>query len=495
MITRMQQLADVAQSAEKYKVQPLGEIVNEAATKNGDQTPSLLVRMAADGILTAASLAAGGDKSGKSDIAVAAGFAAGFVNEAENFIEFNPAVSNFMESMISKCLNPSANLTTVVDASTQQSLDDLHTVLKQSKDAGQWDGHSPFSTKIASREYVVGPKGEMYVHDDSTGVDTIQTSEADGTYTVVSKAKNGDVTGFTSQYNFTTTTDAAGQKILTITTKGEPPETIKLIEDGQGFDVIIPATDAEHPARKLTLRNADDINRFDLLLQHLIAMKLEAGNSYGVQNVFDQFNDKHLTLSALKSQFAQMAESALAPVLLALGSPDGKTGPTARINGGDNVPIYYDFSTGNTSIGGQGPCADFVFHPGVDVPTDGFAFIAAGVATLLRRNSPLSETEEAQVINTAISTAMAIAQSFQNSAAVDSGAALAELASINSTLAGIATVAASLAQCYVNDAMCTIETGMKKLEDIPQLNNAGYRHDILFGNINVDVSSTAVAYT
>jgi hypothetical protein len=89
---------------------------------------------------------------------------------------------------------------------------------------------------------------------------------------------------------------------------------------------------------------------------------------------------------------------------------------------------------------------------------------------------------------------MAIAQSFQNSAAVDSGAALAELASINSTLAGIATVAASLAQCYVNDAMRTIESGMKKLEDIPRLNNAGYRHDILFGNISVEASSAAVVY-
>lgn len=477
MITRMEQLADVAVSADHYKVPTIGEI---ASTTSGEQRVGLIAKLVGEGILTASTMLRNDavEKSG-SDTSVK-GFAQALINEAEQFIEFLPTLGDGISTLFSNHLDPSIRLTTVVDGETQKTLDGMNRAFESYLASHPSDLNKQFSFTEGDCEYTSGPHGERYVFDKSTHIETIDTVAADGTHTVVTKMESGEVHGFTSQYSFTMN-GPDKQKILTITTKGEPPQTVKLIENGSGFDVILDSDDPSFPPAVLHLRDAADVAKFDLLMQHMIAMNVQDNHLYTKKNLYDDFYDSRLTAAVLMAQYkllGQLVGNPVMPLSLVLGSADGSAAPSATLSTEGGVPITYDFDSGDVSIGGTPDAPDFVFH--VDRPTDGTAFGLLMSTSGLTRGG-VDKAIEDQQIAAAKALAASIVSEFQYNPSVNPYALIGQLLEAFGRLNVFGTPAASFAQADISSALNSIYAGMSKLNENPLLDNPAFRTDVLNG--------------
>lgn len=440
------------------------------ATKIGEK-PSLILNLLVNQQLTEKDFGTVTDKQKDSPVS---GLVQAVINDAEQFIEFGPVIKALSDTLLSK-LATTADVKPVpppMNADTQTSVSAMNEIYKK------WDKVTPFSIDQGDSHYVGGPHGELFVHNNSTHVDTLKTSSSDDA-TVITKSIDGVVQGYTSKFTFTTQIQSDGRKLLTITTNSVPAASISLVEskDGKGFDVVDPlkaTNDPHYLLRSLTTQG--DVQKFDFLIQQFVA----AGGKYSREELLA---DLGLTFEQLQQKYAQPNQSqpsidatasAIEPLTLKLGQ--GTQPPVAEIHGNDNIPIYYNFDTGETSVYGFGAAADFVFHGGYDVKTTGFAMALDRLRTSLSGNQ--SSEAEAQVINTVINAAMAIAQQFMNSSALDAGSAIGQLAALYGELGAMNTVAACYAQAYVSDAMNQVNSGLNKLIQHPDKDRSDVLRDV-----------------
>ena len=128
------------------------------------------------------------------------------------------------------------------------------------------------------------------------------------------------------------------------------------------------------------------------------------------------------------------------------------------------MPIYYNFSDGTASINGLGAAADFVFHDGDRATTGARIFLFHLTKDLSGSRDP---ERDAQTINDAVNTALAIAQQFLSGGSLDSAAAIGLLQDLYGVLGSINSIAADLAQSYVSDALGKVHNGENQLSYHP----------------------------
>ena len=353
-------------------------------------------------------------------------------------IIFGTAIRNLTESLIK--LAQSSDVKPVpppIDADTNASLNAMKSIFSG------WDGHSDFSVTQGSSDYVGGPHGEMFVHNNDTGVDTLTTSsDVDGKATIITKSKDGVVQAYTDEFNVTMQQLGDGSRLLTVTTNSEPHASValKLTADGMGYEIVDP-NDRNRHFRPLTSIN--DIQIFDLLVKEMIAAR-------GAYKFDDLVEDLYsgMTIDQLSAKYRALAHID-DPLSLTLGN--GTQPAIAEIVGDDDVPIYYNFCDGETSVYGLGADADFVFHDGYDVATTGARIFLANLTRGL--SGPHDAERDAQIINNAVNTALAIAQQFLSGGSLDSASAIGMLQDLYGVLGSIGSIAADLAQSSVSDAI------------------------------------------
>ncbi len=475
------QLVELAHASEKYKTEKIttdgsGLHLWERSILEDDLPNSVLLK----------------HKDKSTDISSETLTPKAFIDDVQQVIHFGLSIEQIAQSLLSRVLASPTLLTTTTDAATERTLAEMDAELRKNG----WKEGSPIHIENDALEITVGPNGEKYMYDKLTHIETIQTTSSDGTTTVVTKQTDGDktsISGFTSEYSYTTSGED-GSRILTITTKGDPPVSIILKERGNGFEVLDPTCDDSNPDTSdgrnravishLDLNSDEDIKKFNLLMQHLISMHLQPGESYSVQDLFQNYAS--MSYSALLNQFdaATRLDESIMLTLGTLGSPNG-TGPTAQLSADGEVPVIYDFGSGDVSIGATDGVPDFIFH--VHGKTTG---VAIGLARLHLLPEPRSrgEVDEAQTIATIVDAAIAIAQLFRSSPSMDPGVAIAQLGDLFSQLGAIPnSVQAVLAQATVTDAIGGIIIALAKLEQNAPYNNSNNRTDVMNGTISTSL--------
>jgi len=228
------------------------------------------------------------------------------------FIDFGPAI-DILKGALTKLAQPSdAKPVIPSDNLDPEALNVIQTGFSD------WDGHSVLSGTSGNYDYVGGPNGEMFVHDNRDGGgDTLITSNGKhGAATIVTKSSDGVIQATTDDFHVTMSQldDQDHTRLMTFTTNTVPSISVglKLKEDGTGYEIV----DPNHPDQKLDLFITSDkeIKKFDLLIREMIA----AGGAY----TFDDFKrDFKKDLSELSDQYGLRAQSEPGdPLLLTLGT-------------------------------------------------------------------------------------------------------------------------------------------------------------------------------
>ncbi len=449
----MEQMNTVAKGLESYKPS------DKDAIKDGAQVASsLLNSLALFEQIGSKNLAAADNKDGLP----IDGLINATINIAEQYIEFGPIGKTLADAFAK--LAAASDVKEVpppISPETQKASDDLRNVFSG------WDGKSVFSQSVGDLDYVGGEHGEMFVHNNATQVDTLITSKGDNA-TVITKSAEGDVQAYTKQFTVSMKLMPDGQSLMTITTNSEPPASISLriSDDGKSFWVVDPSDSSKV---LLTLDDPTKLEKFDFLLKEFIA----ARGSYSLQNLLA---DYLLSSDDLHEKFrALFCSAAIDPIELILG--DGTSPPIARVNGEDNIPIFFDLLHGQESVYGMGADADFVFSDDPSVATTGFRISLANLSksmTQLRNGD-----HDAETINNAVSAALAIAQQFLGSDSLASTAAIGMLMDLYGQLSAINTIPANLALAPVSDAINRIYIAQGKVNLNPDKDRFEVIRDIV----------------
>lgn len=381
------------------------------------------------------------------------------INLAGEYIDFGPtvkAVTDVLGKIVSaaevKAVPPP------ISSETENSLNAMKNIFSG------WDGKSSFSTTVGDSDYVGGPNGEMFVHNNKTGVDTLTTSSSDDA-TIITKSKDGKVEAFTNQFAVTMQEMGDGKSLMTITTNSQPPSSISLVisADNKGFDIV----DPKDPSKvRLHLQSLEDVQKFDFLVKEFVG----ARGMYSFDSLLSDFNG--YTLDQLHAKFSALQAQSTDPLELILGN--GIKPPIAKVNGDDPVPILFDLLHGQASVGEGG---DFVFSDVAGVATTGTGIFLAALSRGIRE---IRENEhDAELINNVVNAALAIAQMFMSSDSLASTSAVGMLLDLYGVLSAINSIPANLALAPISAAINQVESVQARINRNPDCRSIDVKHGIV----------------